>query len=101
MADRHDVVKRHARRVAVTIAGGVVVVVGALLSLPLVPGPGLLVIAAGLAILATEYPWARRLLVRARQAARRTFDRARGRGVVERKGPELSDDASDDDRDAA
>jgi hypothetical protein len=40
------------------------VVGGALLVLP---GPGLLVIAGGLALLATEYPWAARLLRVARQ----------------------------------
>jgi uncharacterized protein (TIGR02611 family) len=63
--------------VAVTIVGAVVVLAG--LALCVLPGPGLLTIAAGLAILATEYDWAKRLLQRVTQKARDTYDRARGR----------------------
>jgi uncharacterized protein (TIGR02611 family) len=51
-------------RVGVTFAGIVVVAVGIVL-LPL-PGPGWLIIFAGLGLLATEYPWAGRLLSRLR-----------------------------------
>src|SRR5436190_20276596 len=51
---------RNAKRVAVTIAGFAVVIVGLIL-VPL-PGPGWLIVFAGLAILATEYVWAQRLL---------------------------------------
>ncbi|CAN5202958.1 hypothetical protein BH20ACT8_BH20ACT8_04700 [soil metagenome] len=47
------------RRVAVTLAGGVVVVIGVIL-MPL-PGPGMLIVAAGMAILATEYEWPQRV----------------------------------------
>jgi uncharacterized protein (TIGR02611 family) len=47
-------------RIAVTIAGVAVIAVGVLL-LPL-PGPGWLIIFAGLGILASEYEWAARLL---------------------------------------
>ena len=85
MADRKSVIsftQRHGRRVGVTIAGVAVLVVGFILSLPLVPGPGILVMLAGLAILATEYEWARRLLTRARQKWRAAVDRARGRPRV-------------------
>jgi uncharacterized protein (TIGR02611 family) len=49
-------------RAAVVLAGFVVVLVG-LAMIPL-PGPGLLVIAAGLAVLALEFAWAERLLER-------------------------------------
>ena len=49
-------------RAAVVLAGFVVVLVG-LAMIPL-PGPGLLVIAAGLAVLALEFAWAERLLAR-------------------------------------
>jgi hypothetical protein len=54
------------RKVAVTALGGLIVVVGA--ALVVLPGPGALVIVLGLAVLAKEYPWARRRLdaVRAR-----------------------------------
>jgi hypothetical protein len=38
----------------------------------LTPGPGLLTIVAGLAVLSTEYAWARRALLRARERSVRT-----------------------------
>lgn len=47
-------------RIGVTAVGAIVVGVGIVL-LPL-PGPGWLIIFAGLAVLATEYVWANRLL---------------------------------------
>jgi uncharacterized protein (TIGR02611 family) len=49
-------------RTAVVLAGFVVVLAG-LAMIPL-PGPGLLVIAAGLTLLALEFAWAERLLER-------------------------------------
>lgn len=55
------------RRFAVTIAGVALLALGA--ALMVLPGPGILVIVAGLAVLATEYAWARRLLVRAKGEA--------------------------------
>ena len=51
---------RLAWRIGVTIAGVAVIAVGIVL-LPL-PGPGWLIIFAGLGLLGTEYAWARRLL---------------------------------------
>jgi uncharacterized protein (TIGR02611 family) len=50
------------RKPAVTIGGGIIVLAGAVMLV--IPGPGLLTIAAGVAVLATEYVWARRLLER-------------------------------------
>jgi uncharacterized protein (TIGR02611 family) len=55
------------RRAAVTIAGLAITAVG--VALIILPGPGFLVIAAGLALLATEYEWARALLRRTRKHA--------------------------------
>lgn len=52
-------------RLVVTTAGVAVIALGIVL-LPL-PGPGWLIIFAGLAILATEYAWAGRLLHRTRR----------------------------------
>jgi uncharacterized protein (TIGR02611 family) len=60
---------RLAWRIGVTIIGGLVVAIGLVL-LPL-PGPGWLIIFAGLGILATEYPWAARLLSSMRRFAER------------------------------
>jgi uncharacterized protein (TIGR02611 family) len=56
-------------RIAITVVG-VAVVIGGIILLPL-PGPGWLVIFAGLGILATEYQWAARLLRWARERVRR------------------------------
>jgi uncharacterized protein (TIGR02611 family) len=71
-------IARNGRRVGVTIAGFVVILAGA--AMLVLPGPGLLVIIAGLAILATEYVWAQRLL----RTARRRFDQAKD-AVLRRK----------------
>lgn len=49
-----------ARKLAVLLVGGTVLAFG--LALVVLPGPAFLVIPAGLAILATEFLWARRLL---------------------------------------
>jgi uncharacterized protein (TIGR02611 family) len=62
------------KRYVVTIAGFGVLAFGAVLLV--LPGPGLLLIVVGLAILATEYVWARRLVVRAKKEAKRVQDAA-------------------------
>jgi uncharacterized protein (TIGR02611 family) len=49
-------------RAAVVLAGFVILLVG--LALIPLPGPGLLVVAVGLAVLALEFAWAERLLER-------------------------------------
>jgi uncharacterized protein (TIGR02611 family) len=59
---------RSGKRIAVTVAGFVVLAAG--LVMMVTPGPGLLVIILGLAILATEYAWARRALDTAKAKAR-------------------------------
>lgn len=57
-----------ARRIAVSIVGGTVLLIG--VAMLVLPGPGLVVIPLGLAILGIEYAWARVWLrkVRARTA---------------------------------
>jgi hypothetical protein len=61
-------IRRSGKRVAVTIAGGLLVLAGlAGLLLPIVPG--WLLIIPGLALLATEYVWAQRLLKIAKDKA--------------------------------
>lgn len=57
------------KRFAVTILGGALLLLG--LAMMVLPGPGILVIVAGLAVLATEYVWARRLLVKAKGQAQK------------------------------
>lgn len=55
---------REARRVAVTVVGLTVVLIG--LVLLVTPGPAFVVLPAGLAILSLEFAWARNLLRRVR-----------------------------------
>jgi uncharacterized protein (TIGR02611 family) len=62
------------RRIAVTVAGTLILAVGVVLLVA--PGPGLVVIAVALAVFAIEYEWARRRLAdvraRAQSAAMKT-----------------------------
>lgn len=55
--------KRQAKRIMIAIIGGVVLLIG-IIAIPY-PGPGWLIVFVGLAILATEFDWAQRLLDRA------------------------------------
>lgn len=52
--------KRKIKRTAIGIVGGLVLVVG-IIAIPY-PGPGWLIVFTGLAILATEFAWAQRVL---------------------------------------
>lgn len=56
--------KRRLKRTAIGIAGGLVVIVG-IIAIPY-PGPGWLIVFTGLAILATEFEWAQRILDKAK-----------------------------------
>lgn len=51
-----------ARKVLRITAGLVLLGVGLILALPGVPGPGIVLVIAGLALLAEHFQWARRLL---------------------------------------
>lgn len=61
------------RRALVFLVGALLCVLGA--AMLVLPGPGLLVLVAGLAVLSIEFAWARHLLGRARLA----LDRRTGR----------------------
>ena len=61
------------RKIAVTVVGGSLLVVGVVLLF--LPGPGIAVILAGLAVLASEFAWAERRLKRIKTAAKRAFGR--------------------------
>ncbi|MBI4729016.1 MAG: PGPGW domain-containing protein [Acidobacteria bacterium] len=58
---------RSGKRVVVTVAGFAILAAGAVMLVT--PGPGILVVLAGLALLATEYAWARRALGEAKRRA--------------------------------
>lgn len=66
---------RLARRIAVACLGATVLLLG--IALLVLPGPAFVVIPVGLAILATEFVWAQRLLRKTKQIARGTLDAAR------------------------
>jgi tellurite resistance protein TerC len=66
---------RFARKVAVAVIGVTVLALG--IALIVLPGPAFIVIPLGLAILATEFLWARRLLRRVREGAALVFQRRR------------------------
>lgn len=63
---------RHARRVIVLVIGLTVLALGA--ALVVLPGPAFVVIPVGLAILATEFEWARRWLHQIKAGARTLID---------------------------
>lgn len=69
-------VYRLLRKLVVAAVGGSVVLVGAVMIFT--PGPALVVIPAGLAILATEFVWAKRLLEHARKHAIEAVRAVRG-----------------------
>ena len=59
-----DITYRQARRLVILVTGVTVVLVG--VALLFLPGPAIIVIPAGLAILSIEFAWARRFLHRVR-----------------------------------
>src|SRR5580658_2187208 len=61
------------RRIAVTVAGTVILAVGVVLLIA--PGPGVLVILLALVVFAAEYEWARRRLVTVQALARSAAER--------------------------
>jgi len=69
---------RNSRRIGVSVAGAVVLLAG--LVMLVLPGPGLLVVALGFAILGTEYAWAAAALERTKDATRRAGRAARSVG---------------------
>jgi uncharacterized protein (TIGR02611 family) len=79
-------VQRSGKRIAVTVVGFAVLLAG--VAMLVLPGPGIVVILAGLAILATEYVWAERMLAEAKRRAVQAKD------VVTRKNARNADDAA-------
>jgi tellurite resistance protein TerC len=67
---------RNARRIAIGVIGGTVVLVG--VAMLVLPGPAFIVIPAGLAILSVEFAFARRWLRKLRDGSRSAVERVRG-----------------------
>lgn len=75
-----DVLKfiaRSSKRIAVSVIGGALVLGG--LAMLVLPGPGILVIALGFAVLGTEYAWAAAALERTKRTAAQAADGVRRR----------------------
>jgi uncharacterized protein (TIGR02611 family) len=74
------------KRIAVSLLGLVLVLAG--LAMLVLPGPGVLLLIAGLAVLATEYVWAQRMLNYAKRKAGQARDSALGR-KRDGRGPDI------------
>ncbi len=72
-----NVIVRQAYRIIVFVVGLTVVAAG--IAMLVLPGPGIVVVIAGLAILATEFVWARLLLQRAKKYAEKAKEKALGK----------------------
>ena len=72
-----NVIVRQAYRMIILVVGLTIVAAG--LAMFVLPGPGIIVVLAGLALLATEFVWARLLLQRARRYAVKAKDKALGK----------------------
>lgn len=57
---------RHTRKTIIAVIGGTVVLIG--IALLVLPGPGLAIIALGVAILAIEFAWAKRAMEKGKVA---------------------------------
>ena len=70
---------QHGKRVLRITAGIITVLVGIVLSIPGVPGPGLLVVFAGLSILAVDFVWAHRLKTKIQNTTKAAVNKVRGK----------------------
>jgi uncharacterized membrane protein YdbT with pleckstrin-like domain len=76
-------IARSSRRIAVSVVGAVLLLAG--LAMLVLPGPGLIVIVLGFAVLGTEYVWAAAALERSKRIATKAGQVARdGAGRVAR-----------------
>jgi uncharacterized protein (TIGR02611 family) len=67
LAEKRGFLARYGKRILVIISGSAVVIAG--VAMLVLPGPGFLVIFAGLAILSTEFEWAVRLREQVKERA--------------------------------
>lgn len=63
------------KKVVRIISGTVLILVGAALSLPGVPGPGIAIVILGLSILSTDFEFARRAMAWLKDLGRRALNR--------------------------
>jgi uncharacterized protein (TIGR02611 family) len=70
-------------RLGVFVLGAILLLAGIIMIVT--PGPAVVFIPLGLAVLATEFQWARRLLAKARPMIDRGIEKARSRGRQEHR----------------
>jgi uncharacterized protein (TIGR02611 family) len=78
----HHAQRHKLYRIGFGIAAALILLAGIILSLPLVPGPGLPLVAVGLAMLALEFAWAERLLRRIAHRIDQVEERIGWAGIV-------------------
>ena len=71
---------RSSKRIVISVVGAALVAVG--LAMFVLPGPGILVVALGFAVLGTEYAWAAAALERTKHTAERAGRAAKGSGEI-------------------
>lgn len=72
----------YARRIIVVVAGSVILLAGVVMIV--LPGPAILLVPLGLAILGTEFHWARKLLYLGRAGIKRIRTKKEGGGINEK-----------------
>lgn len=87
---------RQVKRIAIVAAGITVLLLG--LAMIVLPGPAIVVIPAGLAILATEFVWARVVLNRLKKGAQDLKDRVVGRTTPNSTTPTVTSEAAESRR---
>ena len=85
---------KYARRVAVLVIGMTVLLFGVILLVT--PGPAVVVIPIGLAILATEFAWARRWLRVMKDSAQKGAEKVNLRSLFSRPTNPKEDDRNQD-----
>ena len=71
---------RTARKIAIALIGATLLLIG--IALLVLPGPGMLTIMAGLAVLAAEFAWARLWLRKLKKRSQAMWERVRGEPKV-------------------
>lgn len=70
-----NIVKKHGKRAGIFVVGWVIVLAG--IAMLVLPGPGLLVIIAGLSVLGIEFAWAAKLRDQAKDKAKAATEKAK------------------------
>jgi len=81
---------RAARRVVVAVVGGTILLIG--LAMLVLPGPAVVVLPIGLAVLGLEFAWARRWLRKVKDAANHAATYFPRSGRTKRDDPEPTED---------